>query len=353
MQWNNKIFSRKMRVITNLRLGRLTFALIAAILVLFVLSHYFFSSATTHLFNGVSHKFHHWFQKTVFDHNWEDIHCRRRFKNETHVDESWVIVISDQLNIKGSHAVFDSNTGCNEWLRSLRKKYPKLVIGGAHKDFYAVEYAKRVFNDTPGTFYTLSTEDKGLLLSQVPSHMYDHAINYAGLRELPKDIQCSLVRELLRIVKPGGSIYIGHNMEETDCKVLEKYSGYVTLPGCYWTKCLENRTDIADMYYIREDDLYGHHADIDSCYTAVFIHKKVIFNRVKDGPVNIKAKYKEHSKKYYCKPKPQDGIFDWAKQGLLSLHAGGHPRDIASSLRKFRNGKKSKNSSTHIEHTSS
>lgn len=342
-----------MRVITNIRFGRTFVISFVVVLFLFLVSHVFFRSTTTHIFNGVSHKFHHWFQKAVFDHNWEDIHCRRRFKNETHVDESWVIVISEQLNIKNSHAVFDSNTGCNEWLRSLRKKYPNLHIGGAHKDQYAVEYAKRVFNDTPNSFYMLSEETGKLSL--VDSHSYDHAINYAGLRELPKRIQCNLVRELLRIVKPGGSIYIGHNMEDNECQVMEKYANFVTLPGCYWSKCLENRTDIADMYYIREDDLYGQHVDIDSCYTAVFIHKAVAFSRTRDGPVH-KKKYKEHSKKYYCKPKPKDGIFDWAKQELLQGQMKAHPRNIAHLLKKYRNERKGKNGTlvnAVIDHLSS
>lgn len=332
-----------MKIITNIRLGRLVALCAVGCLFVFVVSHFIFRSNSRSLFNGVSDRFHHWFQKTVFNHNWEDIHCRRRFKNETHVEESWVVVISEQLNIKDKHAVFDSNTGCNEWLRSLRKKYPKLVIGGAHVDQYAVEYARRVFNDTPNTFYHLPA-DSGKL-SSVPSLSYDHAINYAGLRELPKQIQCTLVRELLRIVKPGGSIYIGHNMEDNECKVLEKYSKFVTLPGCYWSKCLENRTDIADMYYIREDDLYGQHVDIDSCYTAVFIHKKIFFNRQRNGPDNIKPKYKEHSKMYYCKPKPTGGIFDWAKQELLKGRHIGHPRNIASVLKKYRDEMKGKNSS--------
>ncbi len=90
-------------------------------------------------------------QKTVFKHNWEDIHCRRKHANETTVEKSWIPELAKQLNLNDGTSVFDSNTGCNEWLTLLRKEYPKLVIGGAHIDQYAVEYAKRLFNDTPGT----------------------------------------------------------------------------------------------------------------------------------------------------------------------------------------------------------
>ena len=52
---------------------------------------------------------------------------------------------------------------------------------------------------------------------------FAHAINYGGLKELGnKEMQCNLVRELLRILKPGGSLYLGHNMEENECRVLNK-----------------------------------------------------------------------------------------------------------------------------------
>ena len=35
-------------------------------------------------------------------------------------------------------------------------------------------------------------------------------------------MQCNPVRELLLILKPGGSLYLGHNIEENECRVLNK-----------------------------------------------------------------------------------------------------------------------------------
>ena len=130
---------------------------------------------------------------------------------------------------------------------------------------------------------------------------FAHAINYGGLKDLGnKEMQCNLVRELLRILKPGGSLYLGHNIEENECRVLNKYSS-VALPGCYWSEtCLKNRTDIAEIYYIREKDLFGDHSEIDDCYTAVFIHKKVIISKGTDGHENPPPKYEPHKRMYFC-----------------------------------------------------
>ena len=288
--------------ITNVRYGRLVFMASATILILFMFLLAQFSlraSGGKGILDRAKQHFHHWFQKTVFKHNWEDIHCRRKHANETTVEESWIPELAKQLNLQDGTSVFDSNTGCNEWLTLLRKKYPKLVIGGAHTDQYAVEYAKRLFNDTPSTFGTISSNGK---LNFVGDNIqFSHVINYGGLRELgDKEIQCNLVRELLRILKPGGSMYLGHNMEETECHVMDKFSR-VSLPGCYWSEtCLKNRTDIALIYYIKEKDLFGAHSQIDKCYTAVFIHKKVIISRSNDGREDPQPKYEPHEKMYFC-----------------------------------------------------
>ncbi len=147
---------------------------------------------------------------------------------------------------------------------------------------------------------------------------FSHVINYGGLRDLgDKNIECNLVWELLRILKPGGSMYLGHNIEEKECRLLYKYSN-VALPGCYWSEtCLTNRTDIALIYYIKEKDLFGAHAQIDDCYTAVFIHKKVIISKANDGREEPTPKYEPHEKMYFCDS--QTGVSG----------------DIASSLQKF------------------
>ncbi|XP_078374755.1 uncharacterized protein LOC144658236 [Oculina patagonica] len=305
--------------ITNVRYGRIVFMAVATILILFMFLLAQFSlraSGGKGILDRAKQHFHHWFQKTVFKHNWEDIHCRRKHANETTVEKSWIPELAKQLNLKDGTSVFDSNTGCNEWLTLLRKEYPKLVIGGAHIDQYAVEYAKKLFNDTPGTFGTISSDGKLNFLKD--NMQFSHVINYGGLRELgDKNIQCNLVRELLRILKPGGSMYLGHNIEEKECRVLDKYSN-VALPGCYWSEtCLKNRTDIALIYYIKEKELFGAHAQIDDCYTAVFIHKKVIISRGNDGHEEPKPKYEPHEKMYFCDS--QTGVSG----------------NIASSLQKF------------------
>lgn len=302
-------WKRSMRI-TNVRYGRIVFISVATILILFMFLLAQFSlraSGGKGILDRAKQHFHHWFQKTVFKHNWEDIHCRRKHANETTVEESWIPELAKQLNLNDATSLFDSNTGCNEWLTLLRKKYPKMRIGGAHVNQYAVEYAKKLFNDTPSNFGTISSAGKLDFLRDTPK--YAHAINYGGLRDLgDKNVQCNLVREMLRILMPGGSLYLGHNIEEKDCKVLDKYAK-VAVPGCYWSEtCLKNRTDIAAIYYIKEKDLFGAHSQIDECYTAVFIHKKVRLSRANDGLEEPPPKFEPHENMYICETDASSNI---------------------------------------------
>lgn len=341
--------------ITNIRYGRMVFIAVATILILFMclLAQFSFqSSGGKGILDHAKEHFHYWFQKTVFKHNWEDINCRKKRANETVVEESWVSELSKQLNlhIKGT-SVFDSNTGCNEWLKVIRKTYPDIKIGGAHRDQYAVEYAKRLFNDTPATFGTI--DPNGRLSFLTDSAMFSHAINYGGLKDLgDKRIQCNLVGELLRILKPGGSLYLGHNVEEDECRVLDKYSN-VALPGCYWSEmCLKNRSDIAEIYYIKEKDLFGTHSQIDDCYTAVFIHKKVIISKGNDGREDPTPRYMRHEKMYYCKKKEAGSDTLPGKLNVAIMHMKSkHVAFPGGMLQGYKLAKDLHNSRENISHT--
>ena len=327
-------------MITSIRYGRLVFMAVATILMfLFLLAQFSMrASGGKGVIDRAKEQFHYWFQKAVFKHNWEDIHCRPKPVNETTVEQSWIPKLALQLNLHDGTSVFDCNTGCNEWLKLLRKNYRNLRIGGAHIDQYAVEYAKKLFNDTPSTFGTISSDGK-LEFFGDDIGLFDHVINFGGLQTLrDRRVQCNLVREMLRILKPGGSVFLGHNMEESDCHAIEKNSK-VSLPGCYWSeKCLSNRTDIAEIYYIKEKDLFGAHFQIDDCHTAVFIHKKVHFSRTKDEP-KFNPKYTPHEKMYYCMSKDQDAIANHMQISDLVLvqHSLGQGYKLAKKLDEMRN----------------
>lgn len=65
------------------------------------------------------------------------------------------------------------------------------------------------------------------------------------------------MRELLRILKLGGLMYLGYNVEKIECKLIDKFVK-IFLFGCYWLEiCLKNRIDVVLIYYIKEKDLFG------------------------------------------------------------------------------------------------
>ena len=315
-------------MITNVRYGRVAFMGIALLLVVLMYITTQFGAGGG-FFGRVGKHFHHWFQETVFQLNWEEMNCIKRQENDTNFDEKWIAPVAEQLNLKDGHSIFDSNTRCNDWLQALRKKYPGMTVGGADFDPEAVGFAKRFFNSTPGRF-GLARKGK---LDFVDTVSYDHAFNFGGLRKMNiLADKCSLVRELLRIVKPGGSVYLGHNMEEDECLTAGRYH---TLPGCYWSDmCLANRTDVAEIYYIKEKDLFGNHPAVEDCFSAVFIHKSKRINKVIGDAGEIKAKYTPHPKMYHCKvgtQKNADKLTPDAGTGVLFDH-----KSLGQALRKHK-----------------
>lgn len=221
-------------------------------------------------------KMNNWLSKNILRFKYENIHCKRNNESNGGIVLQFIKSLSHELNVKDGESLFDSNTGCLEWLKHFRTEYPNLKIAGYDEDNDAVDYAKRVFNDTSGSFVKK--------LSQTKSLSFDHAINFGGLQTMRADKQCSKVKAVLKSVKHGGSLYIGHNLERncnsTSCvecfSDMEKI-GFVVLDKCFWSKiCLKGQEDIVDIYYIPEQKLYNSAEYFSVCRTGVFIHKKVV-----------------------------------------------------------------------------
>ena len=132
-------------------------------------------------------------------------------------------------------------------------------------------------------------------------------------------------------------MFLGHNIEEKYCQVLDKFAN-VAVPGCYWSEtCLKNRTDIAAIYYIKEKDLFGANSQIDECYTAVFIHKKVIFSRSNDGLEEPKPKFEPHKNMYTCGTGASSNIGSKAF-GLLFPGSLSKGIELAKKMNELRKG---------------
>lgn len=247
-------------------------------------------------------KVNNWLSRNILRFKYEDIHCKR-YRNESNskIILKWVKPLSRELDIKDGESLFDFNIGCLKWLKHFRTEYPSMKLAGYDENDDAVNYAKRVFNDTKGYFVKRLSETRSL--------SFDHAINFGGLQTMRADKQCSKVKAVLNRVKHGGSLYIGHNLERScnsancvKCLSNMEAIGFVVLDKCFWSKiCLKDEEDIADIYYIPEQQFYNSVQYFSACQTAVFIHKKVV-NSTSPGSV-VEGKIfsaRKHSNMYRC-----------------------------------------------------
>jgi hypothetical protein len=258
---------------------------VVGILLVFTLSQFSFNAYKVRLIPGsllernldrLPRKFganmHKWFSKNFLRFQWEDIHCDQN-KNETKniIFNQWVTKLSKTLGVQDGQSLFDTNTGCLEWLKRFRSQFPNLDLAGFDDDYDAVDYAKRFFNDTTRKFV------KRLLRAR--NNSFDYAINFAGLQTMRADKQCLEVKAILKTLKPGGILYIGHNLEQNcrskiceQCLVDMEKIGFTILNKCFWPKmCLGREYDI---YYVLERNFFASTEDFSDCRTGVFIRKK-------------------------------------------------------------------------------
>ena len=217
----------------------------------------------------------YWLSKNILPLEWEDIHCNEeKNKTKTIIFNQRVAKLSKALGIVDGQSLFDTNTGCLKWLKQFRSQFPNLDLAGFDEDYDAVDYAKRFFNDTARKFVKR--------LSRARNNSFDHAINFAGLQTTRADKQCSEVKAILKTLKPGGILYIGHNLEHScRSKTCEKCLsdmeniGFTILSKCFWPKiCLRGERNLYDIYYILEQYFFGSSRDFSECRTGVFIRKK-------------------------------------------------------------------------------
>jgi SAM-dependent methyltransferase len=81
---------------------------------------------------------------------------------------------------------------------------------------------------------------------------FDGAYSYAVLYHLPHELQCRAVLEAIRIVRPGGFIYLGW----FGCHISNH--GSSDPDGDFWPKCIANSgVKVKDFKVVKEKTIVG------------------------------------------------------------------------------------------------
>ena len=247
-----------------------------------------------------------WTNVDIHHGNSYDFHCKNKPKWDITMKWPPVKDVGEQLGIKEKESIFINGLGCGEWLQALHTTFPNTKLYGVDADPSSVSYVSKLVNGT----YEITSPYQLDKLKLTESVTFDHAIADGILSIYSPEQQCLAVKQMLPLLKPGGSMYIGRNFE--DCKM--NSGKYITelkrnkinlLPRCFWSdSCLQGRPDIAEALYAYENDIYESYInkqEISACTTAVFIYKNIVISPDRHkGPLIPNSKLGLKSHKHEC-----------------------------------------------------
>jgi hypothetical protein len=261
--------------------------------------------------------FSDWLQGQVLSVSYEDRFCRHFAENDNSLYPP-VNEVAKQLNIKDGDSVFVNGIHCGEWLVALRKTFPNIKLFGVDRNPESIAYISTFVkgNFTVALPFDLQTVNFG------DKMQFDHAIIDGALSIYSPEYQCKTVRQMIPMLKAGGSLYIGKNFESCEEnkdieKDLQKYLHVQLLPKCYWSShCLKGRTDIVEVLYSKENHMFPElHKerkskidkmkekllfDFSTCATSIFVYRHIVLLEANDNKLLPQSKHEKDKHKHEC-----------------------------------------------------
>jgi len=160
-------------------------------------------------------------------------------------EQSWDLLVwktSLPIGIRDGDTVFESGCGSGAYLHSLRKHFD-IRVSGADFSETQIKLAKKFIPD--GIFYVGDVR----FLNQTETNSVNHATSFGVFFYLENYNNAEMaLREMLRITKPGGSIYIG-NVDDPD-EVWRENRGCMGEGGFYIRKNWWNEMAVKYGFYL-------------------------------------------------------------------------------------------------------
>jgi len=126
--------------------------------------------------------------------------------NKVTANDHYIILEGMQrmAKMKSGAYVFDWGTGCGEKLKFLTEKFNISGFGIDVSDL-TIRYAQ--VNTTKRNHYCVAD---GTKMEWIPSNYFDHSISFGSVYHVyNRTMFCHVLREMVRITVPGGSVYNG------------------------------------------------------------------------------------------------------------------------------------------------
>jgi ubiquinone/menaquinone biosynthesis C-methylase UbiE len=114
-----------------------------------------------------------------------------------------ILQVTRPIGLSGNESILECGCGAGAFLASLLKVRPDLKVSGVDYSPTLLERARERFD---GEFFVADVTDLGFLAPDT----YDHTLSFGAIFYLSSEEAARrAVGEMLRVTKPGGTVYIG------------------------------------------------------------------------------------------------------------------------------------------------
>jgi ubiquinone/menaquinone biosynthesis C-methylase UbiE len=117
--------------------------------------------------------------------------------------DNMVLQVTRPIGLSGKESILECGCGAGAFLASLLKVYPELKVSGVD---YSPTLVERAREHLEGEFFVADMTDLGL----IAANTYNHTLSFGAIFYLSSEEAAShVIGEMLRVTKPGGTVYIG------------------------------------------------------------------------------------------------------------------------------------------------
>ena len=154
--------------------------------------------------------------------------------------EEWDHIVRahcDQLELSPGQTVFEAGSAAGAFVDSLARQYGVRVAGVDLAPNLVAIARRRVFRGAGTPEFCAAAASN---LSFIPDESFDHAVSFAVMMYISDAaVACRIASELVRIIKPGGKVFIGQANDPEMGSLRPPNSpsqGYWDVPRWFWYK---------------------------------------------------------------------------------------------------------------------
>lgn len=154
------------------------------------------------------------------------------------------------LRYKSGELILDWGAGCAHGLAHIIEKH-KVLAFAADALSKNMDWALQRLPILMATAYT----DFVQLFRMMEEGALDHIMTNSVLMYLKRRHQCDFLQEAIRVLRPGGTLWLGYNVER---QFSISKDGFSTTTGkLFWRQCIQKTVKVHFHWISSEMDIFG------------------------------------------------------------------------------------------------